>query len=318
MNRRIKLVIIFVDLLCVLGVLLFFYEPLMNYITHNKSLSSQQFDYIYMYDNGVVIDNSFFVLNSVLNPSNHEFKAELLMQKQAEYTESSPFQYTKELEADEVAVSQNLLSKVGLSVGDIICFRNPIVDAATEYIIVDALPSTYGFYEENVDFQYGVLIFGYDDYLVQMMSLKSVCFVDAEFSASKEEISLVSLTNLDDQISSVNRTIVLIYVEILAFLGLIQLAVWIVCIVFSEQRAFRLYRLGAGNDILNKYVIKNFSSILILQIGLLILFLSPQLMNSNLFILLTIFGVVLMLFFEGVLLHCMFMARVRRSINYGK
>lgn len=80
----------------------------------------------------------------------------------SEYNQGTPLKTTSSLNAREIAISENLAQKHGLSKGSVVYSNHHIKNKIEAYTVVEILPVCYGISRVDFDINYGVILMGYD------------------------------------------------------------------------------------------------------------------------------------------------------------
>ncbi len=225
-------------------------------------LMKQSYSYAYEYDNDVVLNDSYYLLNGTLvYKSNGGSKAELLMQKNVEYSSCSPYSELPAMGEKEIAVSENLLSREQLSIGDCITIYNPLHEGNENYVITHVIDENYGVLTQTIDYSYGVIVLGQESEVISNYSLSSVVFAGDGFSASSNQLSLENLYSREDLLSYCKMQICKFFLIIVVIQLVVQLLSFAVGRVFYSQRLRKHMVEGASLNLLYGFVFSNLVSV---------------------------------------------------------
>jgi hypothetical protein len=96
----------------------------------------------------------------------------------SEYNQVTPLKTTSTLDAREIAISENLAQKHGLSIGSVVYSNHHIKNKTETYTIVEILPVCYGISRVDFDINYGVILMGYDRDYQENTDYSYVAFFD--------------------------------------------------------------------------------------------------------------------------------------------
>ncbi len=258
MNSRIRYSISFIQFILLIASFILMFMWILPAYRQYLNLTQQSYSHIYKFENDVTLDDSYYLLNGTLAyKSDCGSKAELLMQKNVEYSYYSPYSELPALEENEIAVSENLLSLERLSIGDSITLYNPLHATTDEYVIAYSISENYGLLTQTVDSSYGVIVFGYDPRMIEYNDLSSIVFATSDFSASENQLSLDEMYVKDDLLSYCKAQMSRCFI-IAAVLQLsIQTLVFAVFCTFSCQRLRKQMVGGSSHNLLYGYIFRN-------------------------------------------------------------
>lgn len=259
MDKKIKCGLVLIESVIFLWVLFVMGGSALPIYQQYDKLNSQQYDMVYQYSNEMDISDSFYALDGVLTYKKGKgFKAEMLMQKPTQYSSVVSFDVTDSLEKDEIVLTENILDSIGKSVGDTIELYNPIYDSYVEYRIADKLESIYGLYENNVNKQFGVAIFGYDKTIPEMTKLKSILFAFDDLKVGETGMALDWSFDKSKVLSGLLYALIVKAIIIILTILFLIILFMIAYIGFSYSRLAKMYRIGASQQIINRYVSNNY------------------------------------------------------------
>lgn len=259
MYKGIRCGLVLLESLVLLGILLVMGGSTIPIFQQYDKLIKQPYDMVYQYENTVDLHDSFYVLDGVLTyKKGRGIKAEMLMQKPTQYSNISPLGVTKLLAKNEILVTGNIMDALGKSVGDVIEFYNPIYDLYVEYTIAGELDTVFGLYEDAVNSEFGVLVFGYDETIPEMTRLKSVVFASDDMKVSETGMVLNWSFNKDEMLNKVLRDFVVKVCVVFVTIFLLLIFIAAAYIMFAYPRLAKMYRMGSSQQIIEKYIRKNY------------------------------------------------------------
>lgn len=167
-------------------------------------MESLPFEYCYQFAGDDYVSNSFVDLNTAYSMKAEDaIKCDKLMQVPSEYSTDCVWGKIPKLKANEVYLSSNLLALHDLAIGEVVYVQSPNSAQPAQYYIAGAFETHYGLYDEFVDTNKGVAIFGFDkDYLTHNET-GFITYQGSEFKASSTNSQLTSIISLEDQQSSI-------------------------------------------------------------------------------------------------------------------
>ena len=192
-------------------------------LQHEKQISFLKglpFEYCYQFDGDNYVSNSFVDLNASYSlKAENAIKCDKLMQVSPEYATDCVWGKIPMLQANEVYLSSNLLALHDLAIGDVVYVQSPNSAQPAQYYVAGAFEEYYGVYDEFVDTNKGVVIFGLDeDYLAHNES-GFITYQGIEFKASNTNSQLTGVISLKKQQSSIWKD----FLQIAAIIWCIQI-----------------------------------------------------------------------------------------------
>lgn len=261
MNTKLRISVIIVQLILLVSSFLLVFIWILPSYRQYLFLQRQIYTSVFEYENESDLDDSYYLLNgSFVYKGNNGSKAELLMQKNVDYSKISPYSGLPDLDLGTVAVSDNILRREELSVGDSITIYNPMHESAESYVVEYAIDENYGVLNENVDVGFGVIVFGYNVEAVDNNAFASVVFADEAFSASENQLSINELYKKEDITSNCFSQIIRGFVIEAVIQLVILVFAFVVFYVFSSRRIRKLMVIGSSRTLLNRFVFRNYLS----------------------------------------------------------
>ncbi|MBR5041078.1 MAG: hypothetical protein IKX68_08160 [Clostridiales bacterium] len=231
------------------------------YMMQKRFLSEKEYKNIIAYSNEEDISDSFYKVGTLLMPSEKTIKADVLMEKNVEYSAASPaFSLDmNHLSSSQVIVSKNLASKCNSDVGEVLKLHSALTDQDKEYEVVGLLPVVYGILSEDFDTRYGIVIVGYDRDLIINNSVSSVVFGDDDFSASENHLEIKDLVRRDDQIAYCDGEIIGAVIKLCMATVVISIFSFALCFIFGSSRLQSRVVFGSNLQQQYGYVLQNYT-----------------------------------------------------------
>jgi len=176
-------------------------------LQHEKQLGfmkDQPFEYCYQFNGDDYVSNSFVDLNAAYSiKAENAIKCDKLMQVSSEYSADCVWGQIPTLQANEVYLSSNLLALHDLDIGDVLYVQSPNSAQSAQYYIAGAFEANYGIYDEFVDTNKGVAIFGLDEDYLAYNDTGFITYQDGTFKASNTNSQLTGVISLEKQQASI-------------------------------------------------------------------------------------------------------------------
>lgn len=151
------------------------------------------YQYVYEFSNSVK-QNDYLKCTSVYFYSDSTTKSIhgdcFMALEDSEYNQNTPFNTTATLKNREIAISNNLAQKHGLSIGSVIYSNHNIKNKTEAYTIVEILPVCYGISRVDFDINYGIILMGFDRDYQEKTDYSYVAFFDQDPYNSIELINV--------------------------------------------------------------------------------------------------------------------------------
>lgn len=158
------------------------------------------FEYCYQFNGDDYVLNSFVDLNAAYSlKAKNTIKCDKLMQVSTEYSADCVWGQIPILQANEVYLSSNLLALHNLDIGDVLYVQSPNSTQSARYYIAGAIEASYGIYDEFVDTNKGVAIFGLDEGFLAYNDTGFITYQDGTFKASNTNSQLTGVISLEKQ-----------------------------------------------------------------------------------------------------------------------
>ena len=184
--------------------------------------------YISIHEGEVGVEKEYKLLNSFYSIYDDvkKVKADILMQNKDEKILCELI-----LKSNEIAVSKNFLEK-GYKIGDTVVVTSPISDEKIQFVIVDTISACYGFSNEILDKNKCLVIFGYDENLLNY-SLPNIAFInDEDISASN--VKLQKFIQVNDMLEyNIGKTVPLVFTDMLIKLSICILYIVLFFMIFK-------------------------------------------------------------------------------------
>lgn len=235
-------------LTCILTFLFFvvtllFLQEVATYSKQNKFYQNLHCKYISTYEGTLNIEKEYCLLNNIYSIyyNDKKLKVDILMQQ----NQSTIFN-EKKLNIDEVVVSNNFLSN-NYFVGDYITVMSPLNGELLHLKIVGTVDDCYGITNESIDDKKSILIFGFNERLLNIGCLK-IAFLNNE-NLSNSNIKLLTFTQVNTLIFNNNKE--LLPILLLCYFVFTLFVVIYVCIILI------LYKNKIRRNILSGRSLKN-------------------------------------------------------------
>lgn len=207
---------------------LLFLKEISVYSKQTEAISQFDCKYISIYEGEAKIETEYKLLNSFYSiyDGAKKLKVDILMQNKDEMILNEVI-----LKTNEIAVSENFLDK-GFEIGDTVVVTSPSIDDKIQFVIVDTISECYGVSYEILDENKCLVIFGYDENLLNY-SLPNIAFInDEDISASN--VKLQKFIQVNDMLEyNMEKTIPLIFIDIFIKLSVCILYIVLFLMIFK-------------------------------------------------------------------------------------
>ena len=222
------------------------------------SVYSKQFEvinelsckYISIHEGEIGVEKEYKLLNSFYSiyDDTKKVKVDILMQKKDEMILNEVI-----LKTNEIAVSENFLEK-GYNIGDTVVVTSPISDEKIQFVIVDTISACYGFSNEILDKNKCLVIFGYDENLLNY-SLPNIAFINDEDIAASN-VKLQKFIQVKDMLEyNKTKIIPLIFIDTIIkfFICILYIVIFLMIFKYVIRRHIINGR-SINNILLNTYI----------------------------------------------------------------
>lgn len=254
--KFISLTLIMTSLFFIISLL--FLKEISVYSKQTEAINQFDCKYISIYEGEAKIETEYKLLNSFYSiyDGAKKVKVDILMQNKDEMILNEVI-----LKTNEIAVSENFLEK-GFKIGDTVFVTSPIIEDKIQFVIVDTISTCYGVSNEILDKNKCVVIFGYDENLLNY-SLPNIAFInDEDISASN--VKLQKFIQVNDMLEyNIEKTIPLIFIDILIKLSICILYILLFLMIFKYVIRRHIINGRSINSILLNTYIKYCSPLII-------------------------------------------------------
>lgn len=254
--KFISLTLIMTSLFFIISLL--FLNEVSVYSKQTDAINEFNCKYISIYEGEADVKKEYKLLNSFYSiyDDTKKVKVDILMQKKDEMILNEVI-----LKTNEIAVSENFLEK-GFKIGDTVIVTSPTIDDKIQFVIVDTISTCYGVSNEILDKNKCLVIFGYDENLLNY-SLPNIAFInDEDISASN--VKLQKFIQVNDMLEyNMEKAIPLIFVDILIKLSICILYILLFLMIFKYVIRRHIINGRSINSILLNTYIKYCSPLII-------------------------------------------------------